>query len=218
MQNERDHVIDDIPWYLNGTLAAHRHARVEGHLRQCADCSRELAMQQRIRGAIAQPTKIEIAPQASFNKLWDRIGTEESRSNVGTESPLSRVMESWRGGIRWCRRQWMPLMLGAQALIIVALVGVLSLKYVPDVGAYRTVTTVDNEQRPIVHVVFADTVRLSDVKDILGRSGLEVVSGPSRAGVYTLTPENTVPTADIDTLLRVLREDPRVRFAELSHP
>jgi len=86
-------------------------------------------------------------------------------------------------------------------------------------AAYRTVTSssMANDNRPIIHVVFDEATRLTDVKDILGKSGLEVAAGPTAAGVYSLTPDSTRKLS-LQQTVTALRADPRVRFAELSHP
>jgi hypothetical protein len=82
---------------------------------------------------------------------------------------------------------------------------------------FRTVTTpVSIPAGTSFQVVFDDAVTLADVKEILGRAGVNAVSGPTPAGVYTLQPDEQHRSADPESLLGRLRSDPRVRFAELA--
>jgi anti-sigma factor RsiW len=213
----QDHIEDLIPWFVNDTLDAREQQRVTAHLEQCARCRAELSRQRRIRSAILQPGKVELAPQASFNKLWERISTDG-------QAPATSSATRQRAGMAldWCRRRWMPIALAAQLLIIASLGVVIAARtHSTDsdgTGPYQTVTSDNHADQAIIHVVFADDTRLSDVKDILARTGVEVVSGPSAAGVYTLTPDARDAKADLQAMVTTLRNDPRVRFAEVSHP
>jgi len=54
---------------------------------------------------------------------------------------------------------------------------------------------------------------LGQLADLLSARGLQVVSGPTEAGVYTLG-LGPASHAAVGTALRALRADPRVRFAE----
>lgn len=217
---EHDHIIELLTWFVNGTLDAREQARVLQHVEQCAICRNELALQQQVRSAITQPPKIEFAPQTSFNKLWDQISDDEMSAGTRQRHKMHTVASRWF----WPRqllRNWMPITLAVELLVIFALAGIV----VTDrngsgrqPAAYRTVTDVSAIDRPIIHAVFDEATRLSDVKDILSRAGLEVVSGPTMAGVYSLTPDGSRSKSDLNETVSALRIDPRVRFAELSHP
>lgn len=217
--SEHDRVIDLLTWFVNGTLDTSEQRRVLQHIEQCSTCRHELELQQRVRDAIAQPSKVEFAPQTSFNKLWDRINVEDAKEKMPSRIAVMNVRPH-----RWprLRVRWMPLALATQLLVIIGLLIVLVYGGRTEYGAaaYRTVTTNSSSdvQRPIIHVVFDDATRLSDVKDILSKAGIEVVSGPTNAGVYSLTPERSRDRIDLNELVASLRADPRVRFAELSHP
>lgn len=218
---EHQHVVELLTWFVNGRLTAAEHARVAEHLEHCALCREELALQQRVRAAIVQPTKVEFAPQTSFNKLWDKITTDAApkSSLLGRRPSVTTPAKPWPKLVRY---YWMPIALGGQVAIIVALLAILfAHSSIPNnnTAAYYTVTSTDkaNDNRPIIHVVFDEAARLSDMKDILGKSGLEIAAGPTAAGVYSLTPDGTGANALQQTVV-TLRADPRVRFAELSHP
>jgi hypothetical protein len=215
MMCTQDHIEEMIPWFVNGTLNEREHKRVADHLEQCVSCRAELVAQQRIRSAILQPGKVELAPQASFNKLWERISTDDQ-----TPVPAANTRHRAAVAAEWCRQNWMPVALAVQVLIIVSLGVVLATRPHNDATTvpYQTVTTDNHADQAIIHVVFADDTRLSDVKDILARTGVEVVTGPSAAGVYSLTPDARSVDMNLQAVLAALRTDPRVRFAEVSHP
>src|SRR4051812_32597934 len=113
-----EHVIELLPWYVNGTLKLGGIIRVDDHVQHCAECQQELKAQQRISHAINTPNTVEIAPQPSFNKLWDRITNDQmseesildaSRTNHGNHgqtafSLMTRMLE-------WLRVNWMPVAL-----------------------------------------------------------------------------------------------------------
>ena len=44
---------ESIPWYVNGHLDPVGRQRLEAHLRACADCRGELALQRRVCEAMA---------------------------------------------------------------------------------------------------------------------------------------------------------------------
>lgn len=219
---EHEHVAELLTWFVNGRLDAREQTRVTEHLERCAMCRAELALQQRLRAAITQPVKVEFAPQTSFNKLWDRVTAEQANPSLLKRRRNSAAI-SQPG--RWLQRladHWVPVTLSMQLLVIIALLGVLFMRgnlININTAAYRTVSSSDaiNDNRPIIHVVFDEATRLTDVKDILSKSGLEVASGPTAAGVYSLTPDSAHATS-LQQTVTSLRGDPRVRFAELSHP
>ena len=215
MRNEHDHIQEQLPWFINGTLDAQRHSDVQTHLADCPRCQQELIAQQRLRAALTQPAKVEIAPQASFNKLWERISCEDRGQRIQIKKNPGRELRRWWQQ-QW-RQHWIPVTLSAQALAIVVLVGFLAIRG-ESPASYHTVTAPSHEDKPIIHVVFADDTRLSDVKEVLTQLGLDIVEGPSAAGVYALTPSARSSNNDLVTKVKTLREDPRVRFAELSHP
>lgn len=213
--NEHQHSIESLTWFVNGTLDVREHARVQQHLEQCTDCRNELTRQQQVRNAISQPSKVEFAPQTSFNKLRERIDGETSLDTV-TNATSPAIPAAHRPSP--LRRHWLPLAFAAQWLVIVGLAGTLWWNNRSTDAVYRTVTTTAHGDQPIIHAVFDEATRLSDVKDILGRAGLEVVAGPTAAGVYALTPERPHDVSALKQLVATLRNDPRVRFVELSHP
>ena len=198
-----------LTWLVNGRLEAADSRWLDEHLADCAVCRHELAAQRRVRDAIAREPTVEFAPQASFNRLWKRI-------EIDAIEPAPRAPSAAATGLARTRSPcWMRAVFAAQAAVILVLFGVLWER--PDPGAYRTVTDsapAPAAAEPVVKAIFADQVRLADVKEILAGAGLVVAAGPSEAGVYTLVARDARSAVITPATLARLRADPRVRFAE----
>ena len=217
--NEHARASELMVWKVNGRIESVDARWLDEHLERCAACRAELRVEQRVRDAIAREPTVEFAPQASFKRLWERIEAEQlATASVPGAAPATdepgRAPAAPRGrrGGRWLR-----VAVGAQAAVILVLCAVLWER--PMAPAFRTVT--DSSPAPVVaggviKAIFADQVRLADVKEILQGAGLVVVSGPSEAGVYTLGPRDASAPPVTPEMAARLRADPRVRFAEIG--
>ncbi len=218
-----NHVVELIPWYVNGRLSPEDRMRLSAHLQDCSRCNRELNLQRQIYAAVNTSGKVEIAPQPSFNKLWNRIVTEETESETALLQPRQSngVSMAIKQLMQWIGSRWMPFTLVVQtvgiAMLVLVIITHASNRNENTANLYRTVTSSAPSSGTVIHVVFDDATRLVDIKDILLRSGLQVVTGPTLAGVYALSPAGKQADFDAQTAVRALRDDPRVRFAELSH-
>jgi anti-sigma factor RsiW len=72
--NERNHVTDDLAEYAVGALRGGAKARVEGHLRDCADCRKELAALERT-GELLSSVTLEGAPAGTWQAVRGRIAS-----------------------------------------------------------------------------------------------------------------------------------------------
>src|SRR5580765_8780091 len=218
--NEHARASELMAWKVNGRIENADVRWLDEHLERCAACRAELKVEQRVRDAIAREPTVEFAPQASFNRLWERIEAEQ-RATAGTAATAAAhepgsVAARGRGA-RGRGARWLRVAVAAQAAVIVLLGALLWER--PLAPAFRTVT--DSGASPtvaggVIKAIFADQVRIADVKEILQGAGLVVVSGPSEAGVYTLAPRDAAaPPVSPEAAAR-LRADPRVRFAEIG--
>jgi hypothetical protein len=223
--NEHARASELLAWKVNGRIDHADAQWLDDHLARCAPCRAELKAEQRVRDAIAREPTVEFAPQASFNRLWERIESEraptiEAMTDAddlpGRASPMAASTKAARTA--WARVPWLRLAVAAQAAVIV-LLGALLWQRPAAAPAYRTVT--DSGSGPVlsggvIKAIFADQVRLGDVKEILQGAGLVVVTGPSEAGVYTLAPRDAAAPRVTPEMAARLRSDPRVRFAEIG--
>lgn len=195
-----------IPWVVNGRASAAEQRIVEAHLADCADCRDELELQGRIAQAMrsqAEPaTPADHAP--ALRRLWQRIDAEADAES----QPLPPRR---RGGV---------LARGLLAAVVIEAVGIGALSAVlfqRDSGHAPYVTLsapAAGAPQATIHAVLAPELSLSELQSLLGASHLQIVGGPSEAGVYDLAPRS--PREDLGTAVALgqLRAHPGVRFAE----
>src|SRR5690242_18185653 len=59
-----------LPWFVNGTLEPHEHARVARHLRDCLACNKELALLREVQEMLVRDrTAIAVMPDAAGTTL-----------------------------------------------------------------------------------------------------------------------------------------------------
>ena len=211
-----------LAWYVNDTLSAEQSHRVAEHLDQCATCRADAAALGPLRTLLRTPSTVEYTPQAGFAQLLARIDAAEqpaalaaaTASTPPAKQPLHR---GWRGPTRW---------LAAAVVVQAVALGVMATALLGGRGAtnesapYQTLTstapaTPAISDRAALRVVFAPTMTLADLQQLLRSHQLSAVAGPSEAGLYTLALPSTGRSADeLQALLQRLRADPRVRFAE----
>jgi hypothetical protein len=208
-----------LPWLINGRLGESDCRRVEAHLRLCGACREEYAAQQRIYDVMSSDTAVEQMPVAGLNRLRQRI--EEAERAVGIDAPSEPACPPGAP-----RAILTPRFRGRAAAVAASVIALSVALGMPAAlrwnqarrasAAYHTVTT-EAAQHPgeVIRAVFAPTATLSELQAILDDAHLEIVSGPTEAGVYSLS--MTGPQS-IDWSLRRLREHDSVRFAEALAP
>ena len=224
---------DMLPWLVNDTLSDAQRQRLEGHLAECADCRREASEQRLLREHLRQEHSVLYAPQASLQKLLQRIDEAD---------PLPITEGASRRGIAGSRAM--------KLLVATIVVGAVSFVAMNGVNSWRS-----QEQRsapsystltskpavvasvPGARVVFAPTMSLAQLSELLGAMHAQVVTGPSEAGVYTLVFTSTPSTSNqltssqvtsnqaatkrdtseavVDAAVQELRRNPHVLFAEV---
>jgi hypothetical protein len=78
---------EEIPWYVNGTLAPGAAAKLGAHLSQCRTCRDEYDAQVRLFDAMRADTSLVFAAEPSFRKLMARLGTQEDAGVVAARRP-----------------------------------------------------------------------------------------------------------------------------------
>jgi anti-sigma factor RsiW len=210
--NDHARAAELLTWKVNGRLAGADADWLNAHLDSCSACQQELAVERRIRDAIACEPTVEYAPQASFNRLWARI----EHDGIEATPPETAAAHTRRSG--WAAGRWTRAAVAGQAVLIALLGAALWRGSVSNTApTYRTVTDAPPAAvmaEPVIKAIFDDQVRLADVKDILAGAGLAIASGPTAAGVYTLVAADADAAALSPAMIARLRADPRVRFAE----
>ena len=198
-----------IPWVVNGRASGEERRLVEEHLAACGDCREEHEFQARLRTAMSGEPRSEGqadagAAAASLQRLWQRIDGEEE------PAPVVRR----RAGGSFARGLLLAVLI--EAIGIVALSAALWTRDSPQGGAplYRTLSApAEGAGRATIRAVLQPTLTLGELQALLERAQLQIVAGPSAAGVYSLAPL-PVHTATAQPALEQLRAHPGVRFAE----
>jgi len=204
-----------LPWLINGRLGESDWRRVDAHLRLCSACRDECAAQQRVYDLMSTDTAVEQMPVAGLNRLRQRIAEAERSVDIDAPAEPARPAGTPPAILA-------PRFRGRAAAVAASVIAISVALGMPAAlrwnqarrasAAYHTVTT-EAAQHPgeVIRAVFAPTATLSELQAILNDAHLEIVSGPTEAGVYSLS--MTGPQS-IDWSLRRLRAHDSVRFAE----
>lgn|SRR5579885_694968 len=200
---------DLIPWVVNGSASPEECRLLEAHLTGCRDCREEYEFQRRLWFALSREREEGTPdPRQALERLWARI--DRMPQNVGAipaRGPRRSSAAYARG---------LLLAVIAETAVIAGLSVALWLRPAPPApAAYRTLTQAPAPAKAaIVRAVFEPQLRLEALQGLLTRTGLEIVSGPSAAGVYALAPLPGAAPTDAEAAAARLRADPAVRFAE----
>jgi hypothetical protein len=217
---------DLLPWLVNETLNEAQQRRLESHLAGCADCRREAAEQKFLKEHLRQEDSVLYAPQASLQKLLDRIDEAGPLPEVASKPSRRQFGRQFAGST------------AAKLLAATVVVGVVSFVAVESISSWRLVqqrseprySTLTSKPAvsvsvPAARVVFAPTMSLSQLSELLRTSNAQVVTGPTEAGVYTLVfgsaagngpaIDRQAQEAQVSAAVQVLRRNPNVLFAEV---
>ena len=198
-----------IPWYVNETLSDATRSKVEKHMRECAACREDLALEQRIRAGMSADGPLEFMPAASLNRLRSMLDGESVEAAGTVLHPAVTPSRPWR---------WMTAASFAAAIVVAGALTVGHWRTPPSARApaYHTVTDpVPRSGEEVVRAVFAPTLTLVELQALLDEAQLRIISGPTEAGVYSLAAKSNLPTS---TSLALLRRHATVLFAESVEP
>jgi hypothetical protein len=206
---------DSLPWLANERLSAADCGRIQPHLQQCQSCQEELATQRRLRDAIRAEEPLVLAPQASFQKLMQRVEAanlgepmEEAAapSAVPITMPITRLPK------------WFAIAASVQAIAIALLLSLLWVQHQARMAEprYSTLTSPTTlPSGPVIRVVLREQATVGDLHALLRSLDATIVSGPNTAGVLTLQLADGRRTdAQVEAVAAQLRADERVLFSE----
>ena len=187
-----------LPWYLNGELDDDERARVEAHLRECAECQGELRLERRLADAVAD---LPFEADNGWAAMRQRI--DEQPEPRRPFSSLGRALAA-PGRAGWA--------VAAQfAAVVAALALVLPLARP---AQYQTLGAAKRAAPGDVIVIFRPEAKAEDLTRALRASGARLVDGPTAADAYVLD----VPAARRAQALSQLRADEAVSLAEPIDP
>jgi len=97
-----------LPWYVNGTLLADEHRRVELHLENCERCREAVHDLREIAAVVGDESAAPLVPEASAQDFLDKLDTVTSVEN-----------ETWRSGALFAVAASLLLAVAAGLLFIV---------------------------------------------------------------------------------------------------
>lgn len=209
-----------VPWILNGSISEPEARAVQEHLRVCADCREALAFERRLCEAMQQQPQVKLEEaeegwQRLSARLDAKVGgapTDAARRDVASAAVAVPPRRSANAPVRWLAA---AVIVEAMALGVVATASWTGHPGRDSAPAYRTLSQVDTVSRaPTIRVVLAPSVTLEQFGVLLHASHLQVVAGPSEAGVWSLAPADDATSIATESALRALRGSPQVRFAE----
>ena len=215
-----------LPWLANERLTPAERERVEDHVRCCAECEQELALQHRLCGAFAEPDRVIYAPGPSFRKLMDRIDSAAQEDEVmpGTvphaRPPVGRDLTQRLGRVSL----WRPpgLAWAASFILFFGLTGLVATGYHWSQPVYATHTDNAAVTPNVLHIALDRTLTIGEVEEMLRTNGARIVEGPGNTGVLGVAPLGVVngqtPPAVANKRLRSLaarlRTDSRVLWVQ----
>lgn len=216
---------DLIPWIVNGTADARDRAVVEAHLSQCEDCRKELQFQSTLRATMAAESASVTASVVDVGNGWERLRARLDCDSLPTcdESSVDASEQivgprRFHPPTRSPRSGWAVGWVAAVALGALGM-AIWSKSRPPEpaawLPAYRTLS--DTQTVPAtatIRIVLEPRTTLAQLQALLERSGLQIVAGPSAAGVWSLAPSSASGHSAAEAALRSLRADPAVHFAE----
>ncbi|MFI4868084.1 MAG: zf-HC2 domain-containing protein [Steroidobacterales bacterium] len=206
---------DLIPWIVNGSAPESEQRTVQAHLESCADCRAELEFQRQLQAAMAQDS----TPDSDVRGAWERLRSRLDGA-VEPEAQVGAVQRRARGsGVAW-----MPWLVAAMVVQAIGL-GALGAAWwsrpsapaslTAPAAVYRTLSATEAAAPPAtIRVVFAPDVTIAQLQAMLAAARLQVRSGPSDVGVWTLGPARNSDRAATEAALHELRGNSEVRFAE----
>ncbi|UXI66515.1 zf-HC2 domain-containing protein [Tahibacter amnicola] len=215
-----------IPWVINGTADAHAKARVEAHLRHCADCRDEYALQFQLHAGMQVPQAGAPDPQPALQRLLARIEAGSADTEPASAAPHTVVANGepaltvTRGSRRWIS--------GLAAAVAVQAVGLALLGTAlvqrddtPDTRAgFHTLSSAAVPSAALVRFVPAPGMTVSEMQSLLAEVKMHIVESSEESAIYGLAPRRdpaapgAVATTDVAAVVTRLRAHPQVLLAE----
>ena len=212
-----------LPWLANGRLSGPERTRIEEHVRECAQCTREVALQRQLCEVLTEPERVTYAPGPSFRKLMDRVdGREPVELAPPMPMPVAALPRPPRVRALTARGStaWRPpgLAWAASFLLVVGFAGLSVTTYRWSQPRYAT-HTLQHAPPRVLHIAFVPSLSISEAGDALRGAGARVVEGPDAMGIVGVAPETTSTdsaggSAELRALATRLRADARVRWIE----
>lgn len=190
-----------IPWVVNGTATPTDRQNVERHLRDCADCRDEYALQMQFHAGMNAGADVERDAHPSLRRLLSRIDMPETEG-LDDARPSARA--------RW--PQWLAAAVVVQAVGLTLLGGALFQRSGTPDADYRTLTNATSASAASIRLVPSPQLSLAELTQLLSEHQLHIVETNADNTILGVVP--THDAADIDAIIAQLRRQPGVLLAE----
>lgn len=216
MAEEHRWAAQALPWKINGSMGEADAARLAEHMLRCAECRRDLEIEQGLALRMAAAPVADVAPQASLARMMQRLD-QAPRARAAWWRRASR---HWNDATRAKAkgRSGFALAFAMQAAALAGLgvtVGYLVQRPAPS-QEYRTLSTASPVAAQL-QLVFDEAATTQDMREILDKIGGRIVGGPSRAGVFLVSLQGGDSSGvslqqDVSAAVAVLGAEPAVRY------
>lgn len=182
---DRQHIIELLPFWVNGTLSQDERDMVEAAMAQDPSLRQEAEMLSLVRATMQEQSDVQSPGDLGLARL----------RRVIEDSP-QQVLE----GRSRTRRYFLSFSSGLAAAL--ALLAVVSNFRTPD-DVYELASS--NDDAANIVVSFRPDVTQASMASLLQRHELVIVDGPSAIGLYRLSPLD--PEADLEKLAGMLRSE-----------
>jgi len=191
-----------IPWIVNGTAAPEERQQVERHLRDCADCRDEYALQMQLHAGMHAGAAAEHDAHPALRRLLTRIDTVE----LPHDEPLPR--QETRG--RWV--QWLAAAVVVQAIGLALLGGALLTRPGVPGADYRTLSSAAPPSTATIRLVPSPQLPLADLQRLLSEQQLRIVESSADGRILGVAARSGAD--DVAARIAQLRLQPGVLLAE----
>jgi hypothetical protein len=194
-----------LPWLVNNSLDAVEREAVRDHATSCVICRRELTQLETLQAAIASAEMPDSVSVPDMRRINARIDASLERETAGV-ALLVRLRE-------WFDNPWRVAFAAQTALLI----AVLAFWVSPPISEPEFTTLTEPQVLPdghYVRIVFNPTLDTAAISALLEGTGLNVSSGPSPRGVYTLRFADGTAVADRAAVVTALHGEPGVLFVQ----
>lgn len=217
---EHQEVWELLPWFINHSLSAAEHTRVENHVKTCVTCRIELKQQQQVYENIQQADLLQQVSNASFKQLKKRIEVQPGGSQLATGHNKHGHFQIFSFQFPGFTKY---IALAASVLLLTTTLIFNVLHEEPELrNEYRTLSRSaephqENQHPNLVRVIFADETDSSQIHAIVNSVSGHIINGPYKNGMYEIRidSEQTYSKEITDTIAR-LRNNTNVIFAELA--
>lgn len=177
-----------LPWYIMDNLDADEHEMVEQHINVCSLCRKEALEQKRFASAISERHYLDDAEDKSWQNISAMVDAESQQSSSNIARLISKQTKP-RAPTQWATFG----LIAASVLMAIVIVP----NVIKQEGEYETLTDGAVVAGEFLRIKAADGIGRTSMLALFETHNLELLSGPSPTGVYTVkskSKQNLAPT------------------------